>query len=258
MYYLCSFNIFIRIYEPFIAIILIIVGAYLYKNNYSQSTLNGIGVEHITNQQSGGSADDLGFTNLDSASCQEFACLDEQNAEPSSFTNNWLTSRHSDKLFSERYGDFPLYDERRAYNMVYSTSENNTYRDILKTIQERSPVSDKYFSHINVNHIKCLISKLIKEKYNYNIDAQAQSDNEILIVMRSIYLQHAQNLPGYVDQQVAELNKNLLEIVPCSYKYSDGVNLSARPRSQLLPLERPINISSAGTRSNRSVTDLFI
>ena len=243
-----------------LAIILIIVGAYLYKNNYSQSTLNGLEVEPFTNQQSGGSADDLGFTNLDTASCQDFACLDEQNAEPSSFTNNWLTSRHSDKLFSERYGDFPLYDEKRANNMVYSTSENNTYRDILKTIQERSPVSDKYFSHINVNHIKCLISKLIKEKYNYNIDAQAQSDNEILIVMRSIYLQHAQNLPGYVDQQVADLNKKtLLEIVPrvhtniqmeLTYQRDQG--------AQPLPMERPINISSAGTRSNRSVTDLFI
>jgi len=121
-------------------------------------------------------------------------------------------------------------------------------------------VSDIFFSHKNVNHIKVLLAKLIKERYNYNIDPQAQSDNELLIIMRSIYLQHAKNLPDQIMGQVSELNmKVIIEIVPkvhtniqmeLSYQRDQG--------SMPLPMARPVNISSAGTRSNRSVTELFV
>jgi len=172
---------------------------------------------------------------------------------PTGFTNNWLTARHNDKLFSQRYSDFKLYFEHEG-------QDNSTYRDILKTIQERTPVSDFYFSKKNVDHIKYLLAKLLRERYGYNITPESQSTNEILIVMRSIYLQYAVHEPDNVKKQVADLNlKVLTEIFPkmvsnirmqLSYQRDHG--------SQPLPMPQPINTSTAGTRSNKSVTDLFI
>lgn len=183
--------------------------------------------------------------------CQTYAYLNQD--VPTGFTNNWLTARHNDKLFSTRYGDFELYEQ-------HPSGINNTYRDILKTIQERSPVSDLFFSKLNVDHVKRLIAKLVHDRNGYQISPEAQSDTEILVVMRSMYLQYSQNLPERVKEQVGDLNlKVLIYLVPrvisniqqqLSYQRDQGSNP--------LPLPRSMNMSSAGTRSNRSVTDFFI
>lgn len=183
--------------------------------------------------------------------CQTYAYLNQD--APTGFTNNWLTDRHSDRLFSKRYGDFPTYYEHEG-------QDNTTYRDILKTIQERTPVSDLFFSKRNVDHVKYLLAKLIRQRYGYVISPEAQSSNEILIVMRSMYLQYAVHAPDNIKQQVADLNLNVItDLFPrmvsniqmqLTYQRDQG--------SQPLPMARPVNVSSAGTRSNRSVTDLFI
>lgn len=190
--------------------------------------------------------------------CQSYSYLNQ--SAPTGFTNNWLTSRHNDKLFTQRYSDFPLYDEPRANKQVFSEPINNMYRDILKTIIHRTPVSDLFFSLVNVRHIKYLVAKMIKGQYNYVINPESQSDDELFIVMRSIYLQHAKHLPTHIKQQVAELNyKVLLDVVP---RVATNIQMELtyqRDQGSLpLPMPRPMHISSAGTRSNRSVTDLFI
>lgn len=241
-----------------VVIIVIILAMYYYKNNYSRTD-----AEDIDTSQTGGKGANLtGFSasGNEVGDCSKFSYLNEPEVSPSSFTNNWLTSRHNDKLFSERYADFPLYDEQRVGDQVYATADNGTYRDILKTIQERSPVSDAFFSHKNLNHIKHLIAKLIKERYNYNINPRAQSDNELLIIMRSIYLQHAKHLEDQVMGQVSELNmKVLIEVIPrVNTNIQMELTYQRDQGSQPLPMARPVNISSAGTRSNKSVTDLFV
>ena len=178
------------------------------------------------------------------------------------FTNNWLTARHNDNLFVERYPDFPLYDEPRQNTQVYSTTDNGTYRDILKGIMERSPVSDMFFSKKNLDHLKMLICKQVYNQSSgkYNLSPHAQSDNELLTIMRAIYLEQAKHLPTGFREQVGELNlKVLIEVVPrVMSKVQQELSYQRDHGSQPLPLPLPIHMSSAGTRSNRSVTDLFI
>ena len=187
-----------------------------------------------------------------------YSYLDQSTAN-SGFTNNWLTARHNDKLFEQRYGDFPMYDEPRRNNNVFSNPVNDNYRDIFRDI-ERTPISDMLFSKINIDHIKYLISMLIKHKYGYQITAESQSDDQILIIARSIYLQHCKHLPENVAQQVAELNMKILTwVVPRVASNIQGDLTYQRDHgSQPLPMAHPVNVSSAGTRSNRSVTDTFI
>jgi len=184
------------------------------------------------------------------------------NNSKTGFTNNFLEERHADKLFTERYPDFPLYDEKRKNMNVYSTDTNDTYRDILKTIQERSPLSDLFFSKLNINHIKYLICKLVYTRSNnlYKIDPESQSDNEILTIMRAYYLQNAKHISTGIEEQVGELNlKVLLDIVPrVISKIQQELSYQRDHGSMPLPLEVPKCVSNAGTKSNRSVTDLFV
>lgn len=184
----------------------------------------------------------------------DYANVNDPNAT-SSFTNNFLTERHADKLFSEKYNDFPLYEEPK-------NGFNNTYRDILKTTVERGPVSDIFFSDLNLKHLKRLMCKLVYERSGnlYQIDPDSQSDNEMLTIMRAYYLQNSKNLPNNIKEQVAELNlKVILDVVPrVLSKVKFELSYQRDHGSLPLPLPGPQNVSNAGTRSNRSVTDLFI
>lgn len=184
---------------------------------------------------------------------EKYAFLDR--VEERGFTNHFLESRHSNRLFTQSYRDFDLTE-----NPGSATHDNTNYRDILKTIQQRTPVSDFFFGQKNLDHLQQLIIRLIYERSNGLYKISRQSDNELLIVMRSIYLQYAKHLPEDVRGQVCELNRQvILDVVP---KIMSNVQLyMAYMRDQgsnIRPIDRPQFESSAGTRTNRSVTSLFI
>ena len=184
------------------------------------------------------------------------------NNNPSGFTNNWLESRSHTHLFDQKYGDFALYEEHRTGNDVYSNQYNNTYRDILKTLVTRSPVSDMFFSHVNMKHLKKLICKRVYQESGgkYKLSEEAQSDNDLLTVMRSIYLDHAKHLPDQIKEQVAELNYHvMIDLVPRVMKNAQQHLSYIRDHSQQpLLMDRPQYVSPAGTKSNRSITTTFI
>ena len=184
------------------------------------------------------------------------------NNNPTGFTNNWLESRKNTHLFTEHYTDFALYDENRLGQNVYSNNDNTMYRDIIKTMIERSPVSDMFFSHVNMNHVKNVICKTVYKRSGgkYSVTPEAQSDNDLLIVMRSIYLNHAKHLDNQIKEQVAELNYQvIIDLVPRVISNAQQHLTYIRDHSQqTLVMDRPHCVSSAGTRGNRSVTTTFI
>ena len=172
--------------------------------------------------------------------------------EPSGFTNNWLNSRHNDKLFSVHYPDYKLYQQ--------DSEEDTNYKTILGTIQERSTLNDAFFGRNNMNHLKNLIADQVYKKSGYSISAHAQSDNELLIIMRAIFLQYARHLPDDVKGQVAELNlKILLDVVPrIISKVKMELTYQRDHGSQPLPIQLPVNVSNAGTKTGRSFDSFII
>ena len=205
---------------------------------------------------------------------QQYAYINADN-NPTGFTNNWLEARKPTHYFDQTYADFPLYDEHRQGNAqesgsvscnetqnAYSNSYNNSYRDIVKTMVERTPLSDMYFSHKNMKHLKNLICRTVYQNSGgkYNVSPDAQSDNELLLVMRSIFLNHAKHLPENIREQVGELNYQvLLYLVPKVISNAQQHLSFIRDHSQQpLPMDRSVNVSSAGTRSNKSITSVFI
>ena len=184
-----------------------------------------------------------------------FAYLD-QTEERSGYTNNFFHSRHQDHFFTQTYGDYQWIDENPR-------QENTAYRDIIKTTLERSPLSDFFFGSRNLNHLQQLLIKLVHEKSNGVYQIGRQNDTELLIIMRSIFLQYAKNLPYDVqslEQQICELNRQvILYALPklmsniqqyLSYVRDHGSNIR--------PLDRGEHISSAGTRVNRGFDSVFI
>ena len=86
-----------------------------------------------------------------------------------------------------------------------------------------------------------------------------QSDIELEIVMRSIYLQHSPNLPNQILEQINYLNELVCnwcseKIIPELYQY---IGYLKEIEYMPVPIEHPINISSKGTKTLRSVTTTF-
>jgi hypothetical protein len=171
-----------------------------------------------------------------------------ENTQNSGYTNTFLTERHNDQIFNTKYKDFDLYEK--------TTSDNNHF---IKTI-ERNPLECKFFSKENLDLLQELIIKNVFTKSDGNWRISRQSDNELLIIMRSIYLQYGKNLPYEIDRQVEELDKQVLIYVIPSVMSSIQQHLAyvRDAGSTVRPLDRGEISTMKGTRANKGFSSLFI
>jgi len=86
-----------------------------------------------------------------------------------------------------------------------------------------------------------------------------QSNVELEIIMRSIFLQHAKNLDCKMREQIAELNSMVVAwAVPRIISEIKQNQTYLYDTSHLpVPIAHPVNLSSAGTKILRSVTTTF-
>jgi len=184
-----------------------------------------------------------------------FSYLDKVE-ERTGYTNNFLQSRHHDKFFTQSYSDYRWIDENKK-------EENTVYRDILKGTIERTPISDFFFGEKNLNHLQNLLIRLIYQKSNGLYQISRQNDTELLIIMRSIFLQYGKHLPLDVqslETQICELNRQVIiyafpKLMSNIQQYLSYIRDHG---SNVRPLDRGEHISSAGTRVNRGFDSLFI
>ena len=131
-------------------------------------------------------------------------------------------------------------------------TEVNFAGDMLRGNWDHTALSDTFFTRRNVD----VIQKAIKNEVyrmsgpkRYQIDDQ--DVDEIKMIMRAMYLQYAKNNEFDVEGQIKELNDLVIkwcaprimsEIDQYSYYLNDISHLP-------VPLEKPLNMSSAGTRS---------
>lgn len=153
-----------------------------------------------------------------------------------------------------------------------SISKNNT-KQVFKNQYSDTLLTQMYFSDTNIGNIQQLIRYLIYKKTNIVIDKQ--SYNELLTVMRSIFLEYSahppiiendmttqqkqQILPLYT-KEVSRLNEIVLnDAVPrIESQMSQYINY-LRDISELpKPIERSTNSSIKGQRQYRSVTQVLI
>lgn len=128
----------------------------------------------------------------------------------------------------------------------------NFKNDMLRGNWESTPLSDAFFTKRNVATIQESIRTIIYQKSGskkYEIDDQ--DADELQIIMRAIFLQYAKNRPYDIDGQVRELNKMIIDwCIPKILSEIDHYLYYLNDVSKMpSPLQHPVHLSSAGTRS---------
>ena len=98
---------------------------------------------------------------------------------------------------------FEMYDKIPAHQIT-------TFRNPTEGLWDETSLSNAYFSRENIQIIQNGIRAGVYHKSNGQYTIGPQDCDSLKIVMRSVYLQHAANQPNNITQQVAELNKIVL------------------------------------------------
>jgi hypothetical protein len=116
---------------------------------------------------------------------------------------------------------------------------------------ENTKLSIAFFSKENINRIQYDIIKEVYKKSDGKYSIAKQSEQELLIIMRSYYLQYGKNLPNNLELQITQLNNMVIEWssneiitnIEQYLKYKE--NVSTLP----MPLERAQLPSQKGTKT---------
>lgn len=116
-----------------------------------------------------------------------------------------------------------------------------------------TPLHDAFFGRANIDRIKQLLRDSIRDQLGYVIDWRSQSDQDLLVIMRYVFVQTSKNTGGAAE--IRRLNAMVLgEIVP---QVASGVlqhMAYLRDAGTLpVPLDRGVASSVKGTMT----TELF-
>ena len=98
---------------------------------------------------------------------------------------------------------FQMYDKIPANQCV-------TFRNPTEGLWTDTSLSNTFFSQQNIQILQNGIRAGVYQKSNGQYTIGPQDCDSLKIVMRSVYLQNAANQPNNITQQVAELNKIVL------------------------------------------------
>ncbi len=132
---------------------------------------------------------------------------------------------------------------------VGSNQPQQCFNDSVKRIHVATSLTESFFSRENVDLIQNEIIKQVFNETKYVITRQ--SDMNLQIIMRSIYLQYGKNLPCQIKEQVIELNsevvKECLRIIIPNIQQTIGY----RNDINKLPvtMDRSLNVSVKGSKT---------
>lgn len=143
--------------------------------------------------------------------------------------------------------------QEQSYRMFNETPSKNARHfktEAIKGHFTENPLSDIFFSQTNVNALQDGIRFMVWKKTDGTHIIDRQSDVELQVVMRSIYLTHSKNVPFDILGQVKALNSMVLDwVVPRIVQEISLFQKYKRDISTLpVPLERSKNMSSSGTK----------
>jgi hypothetical protein len=132
--------------------------------------------------------------------------------------------------------------------------------EATKGIEVETILSRLFFHPKNMKLIQKMIKRAVFEasgkKYWLEDD---QNDNDVFVVMRSMYLQHARHLDYDFDKQIMELNFYVVDdVVPgiiSEIRAQEGYLQRAFDPRHII--SHSINLSRAGSRTLPSITTLY-
>jgi hypothetical protein len=139
-----------------------------------------------------------------------------------------------------------------THHKLFDEDNENSYNytdDAIRNIHSENPVASLFFSDHNTTILQDGIRYSVFSQTTPNQVIERQSHNELLIIMRSIYLQYSRNLPTDVVDQVRTLNSRVIDYaVPTILREMIQFTNYKNDISKLpIPMEQPQNVSSKGT-----------
>ena len=145
----------------------------------------------------------------------------------------------------------PLAESSAPYNYFEESRKGTCVADSLRGIQQQSPLSDLFFSRMNVDALQEGIRYKVYIQSNKKRVIGRQSDTELEVIMRSIFLQHSNAVSGAsLVEKVRSLNEKVLAFcVPLILREIQQYSTYRNDISQLpVPMDRQQNVSSAGDK----------
>lgn len=143
------------------------------------------------------------------------------------------------------------------FNNAFNKASEHQANIISRSL-DSTEVSKLFFSLKNIDLLQQGIRNKILNVTNGKINISRQSDDELKIIMRSIYFQYGQNRNENIKEQVLDLNTRVIEwSVPqiiSNFKQSQQYikDISTLPE----PLERSILPSKKGTKT-LNITNMY-
>ena len=137
--------------------------------------------------------------------------------------------------------------------------QNDFQYESMVGIFEPTRLNTLFFSKDNLDIIQNKIRYGVWKKSGEKYKIDRQSDAEIQIIMRSIFLQHSPNLENGIKQQIEYLDNLIVDwcvpkIIAEVQQYVGYINdIEKLP----MPIDRPVNLSSKGTKISKSITSTF-
>ena len=130
--------------------------------------------------------------------------------------------------------------------------------DMIRGNWEPNALNQNFFSPENVQIIQNLIRKTVYDQSPTRDIIDPQSTDDLLIIMRSMYLTYGRNEPYNIAGQIKELNQRVADwSVPKIISEISMYKTYRKDASTLpVPMERPVNISPSGTKS-KPFTNFF-
>lgn len=149
-------------------------------------------------------------------------------------------------------------DPRQRITMYSPESDyhKNIAEAAITNIHEKSTLNQLFFSSQNFKTVQNMIRYKIYTNSDQKYIIGEQDPIELQIIMRSIYLQYSRNNYTDVKGQIQRLNEIVVEevtpkILANIQQYLTYLKDKSKPYKGLGPIERPINVSSAGLKSLR-------
>jgi hypothetical protein len=134
----------------------------------------------------------------------------------------------------------PIQDQFALYDRI-PVNQCVTYRDALNGIWEDSMLSKAFFSKENIQIIQNGIRAGVYQRSGGKHVISEQDCDSLKIIMRSIFLQHATNLPTDISHQISDLNNLVFDYaVPKIYSEAEGyIHYKKDVSNMYTPISRP-------------------
>lgn len=153
-------------------------------------------------------------------------------------------------------------DEKyRDSEMFQKSSGTTNYISTLEGIQEKNEMNTAFFSIMNIDFVQKCIRYNVYLKSNKEYIIQKQSETELVLIMRAVYLEYSKYTPDHaaIQTEIARIdqivvNKITPRLISEITQYKGYLKDASTIRQ---PLDMPQSTSITGTKVLRAVTDVL-